>query len=91
MKRLTYITPFSLGSMFGYFYGAIGALVSLYTLIAYFFGAGPGKDSFWLTVILVIFSPLFYLLIGFIQGALIACLFNFAAKISGGIEVRIDD
>jgi hypothetical protein len=90
-KRITFIEPFSLGSVLGYFYGIVGILMSIYFFISSLFGAGPSKGNVTATILLVIFSPLVYALFGLIQGFVIAYLFNFCARKSGGIGIKIEE
>jgi hypothetical protein len=90
-KRIIFIDPFSLGSVLAYIYGVVGVLVSISILIAFFCGTGPGKGSVYFTLFLVVFAPAIYALVGLIQGIVIAYLFNFAAKRSGGIKVKFEE
>jgi hypothetical protein len=76
----------------------IGAIVALFSLFGAALGqmmsnsSGAGANSAISAVFglgAVIIFPIFYGLIGFVAGALIAALYNLAARFAGGIEIDL--
>lgn len=96
------IVPMSLGKMLGGLYAILGllggvffaiAVEGLRSLLMFFpadspFGMGEGSPV-GLVVVLVL--PLVYGVIGFVSGFLIACVYNWIARLFGGIELEFLD
>ena len=82
VKRLGALT---MGKMWGAIYGilglATGAFISLYWLLQ----RELISSSNWLMMLLGL--PIFYGVIGFAIGLIVATLYNWLAKLIGGIEV----
>ena len=82
VKRLGALT---MGKMWGAIYGilglATGAFISLYWLLQ----RELISSNNWLMMLLGL--PIFYAVIGFAIGLIVATLYNWLAKLIGGIEV----
>ena len=82
VKRVGTLT---MGRMWGAIYGILGlttgAFISLYWLLQRELISGNN----WLMMLLGL--PIFYAVIGFAIGLIVATLYNWLAKLIGGIEV----
>ncbi len=77
-----------IGLVLGLIYGGIILVVSLFGLgdlegASPFVGIGLGLG-------VVLLAPILYGLLGFIGGMLMAALYNFTARIIGGLELEIE-
>lgn len=72
-------------AMFGL---VVGAFLSLSTLVVLISG-GAAPDSSGVALASVVFMPAFYGVIGLILGLLGAALYNWTAKLVGGIEIDV--
>jgi len=89
MTKLKKIDVGSCAKVFGFIYLAIGALFGIiFTLITAL--AGGGHMAGFFGFFAVILMPIGYGLAGFIGGAIMAFLYNFASKYVGGITVEIE-
>ena len=92
---ITRIGPISLAKIAGVLYGGIGllagALISVWALAgaAAGHGSGPAFLPSFIGVGAVIALPIFYGGLGFIGTLIAAALFNFAARLVGGVEIDI--
>jgi hypothetical protein len=95
-QRLKHIAPLRFGIIFGLILGVAGLIMVPFILFAgglwattkepsllgipwLFFGAGA------------VFMPLIYAVAGFVFGVLLAMVYNFAARWTGGIEYYNED
>src|SRR3978361_2227556 len=94
-RRLTQIAPMRCCTIFGWILGVAGRIMVPFILFAggvwatkepsllgipwLFFGAGAG------------FMPLIYALAGFVFGVILAMVYNFVSRLTGGIEYYSDD
>ncbi len=86
----------SFGKVLGVLYALlgliVGGLLSLLSLAGAFAaqnrGQGVGALMFGAGAIIIV--PIFYGLIGFIGGIIVAALYNVVASIAGGIELELD-
>ncbi len=92
------IGPLSLAKICGVLYAAIGLLVSavmvvivLIGLIAGAMGRRAGLPAALGALVIIILAPVAYGVLGFLGGLLSAAIYNFVAKIFGGIELDLED
>lgn len=90
MKKITRISPKPLAKILGAIYAFIGiiggVLVGVISLVAS--ATGEAQGLFGLAAIILL--PLFYGVLGFVSGYVMALLYNLAAKKFGGIELDIE-
>jgi hypothetical protein len=93
-KRLTHIRPLDAAKISG----ALGALYSLFVTVIFFFSVGvgmvtgnyhmsPHTDVGPDALLVLIAVPV----VGFVYGAIAAVVFNFVAKVTGGVEFTVQD
>jgi len=94
---LTRIGPLSLARISGVLYAGFGllfsAIMALVTLAAIIGGAerfGAGMSTALGGVLFIVLAPVIYGSLGFVIGLISALLYNFLAKIFGGIELDFD-
>jgi hypothetical protein len=87
----------SLGKMLGVLYGAFGLLagvfVALFCILAAVIGPQQkaGAPSPLFGVAAIVLAPLFYGVFGFIGGIVSAALYNVAASVVGGVEIKVGE
>jgi hypothetical protein len=95
--KIRRIGVLSLGKMFAVIYGGLGLLVGLGlavfslvggALLANQQGANAGLPAAFTGIAAVIVLPILYGLAGFIGGIITAALFNFGARLTGGLEIE---
>ncbi len=88
----------SLGKVMGSIYAVlglvIGAIFSIVSLLGSVIGSIAAESGEPLLGILfgvgaIVIFPIFYGLIAFLMGMLIAAVYNFAARFTGGLEVEL--
>ena len=90
------IGVFSLAKMMGTLYATIGFFVGLIFALLSVVGAGfagSGSEGFFALMFgvgAVIILPVFYGVMSFIAGALIAALYNLIAGMAGGVELNLE-
>lgn len=95
------IGALSLAKVMGLIYGGLGLLFGLvfsfFALLGAAFGrafeGASGLEALFgalFGVGAVIFLPIFYGLMGFLAGLLVATLYNFAARVVGGLELEVE-
>ena len=84
MKKLTYIAPLCAGKVLGVLYGTIGLIIAP---ILFIIGIVAGKGGAGFALLL----PVLYFVGGFVGGVLIAALYNWTARWTGGFEVQLID
>jgi len=100
MTTVRSIRVLSLGKVMGTIYAGMGLLFGLIfsfvSLLGVAFGAalqeGTGFESMFgllFGVGAVILLPIFYGLMGFLGGLLMAALYNLAARVVGGLELEL--
>ncbi|MDI1319212.1 MAG: hypothetical protein PSW75_03330 [bacterium] len=99
--RLLQIPPIRFGIVLGLINGVVGMIVAPLFLItlgiaftAEQTGHAPGffpAVPWFLAGGLAVFTPVINLLGGFLAGVLIAMVYNFAARWTGGIEIVLDE
>ncbi len=100
MQRITQVGVLSAAKVYGIIAGTFGLLLGVFVSLFSLLGAGMammggGDRGGGLMGLLfgagaIVIMPLFYGVIGFVAGALQAFVFNYAARFTGGIEVRIE-
>jgi hypothetical protein len=88
------IGPSSCGKLMGGLYALLGLIIggifSLMSLIgATLGGSEQGAIALLFGVGAIIILPVFYGLLGFIGGVIMAALYNVVASIFGGIEIEV--
>ena len=81
----------SLSKIFAVIYGGFGILIGIIiacAIVARQQGAFPRVHPAIEAVAAVIIAPFAYALLGSILGVIAAVLFNFAAKVTGGLEIE---
>ncbi|MBB3204599.1 hypothetical protein FHS27_000363 [Rhodopirellula rubra] len=94
--RLKRLDPLSCGKMLGALYVFIGLLMSVFMIAITVLGvAGAGGNNIAAGlaggVIGAVFMPIFYGVIGFIGGLIMAFLYNLCASVIGGIEMQFEE
>jgi len=90
------IDPISCAKVNGVLYALLGLIMGLFFSLFSFVGAvfGAGSDAGMFGAIFglgaIILMPIFYGVLGFIGGAIIAWLYNKIATYMGGVEVEFD-
>jgi len=95
--RLNKVGVLSAGKVSGLLYALLGLIVGAIFALLSLVGAGAalgGEEGgaalgFLFGVGAIIFLPIFYGIMGFVGGMIMAALFNLVAGISGGLEVDI--
>ncbi|MCM2371738.1 DUF3566 domain-containing protein [Rhodopirellula sp. ICT_H3.1] len=94
--KLKRVDPLSCGKMLGALYVFIGLIMSVFMIVFTMIGvAGGGGNNLMAGlaggVIGAIFVPVFYGILGFIGGLIMALLYNLCASVIGGIEMQFED
>lgn len=94
--RLRHIAPLRFGLIFGFITGIAGLVMIPLALLSVGVWASMGKPSLlgipWLFFGAgAIFMPLIYAVAGFVFGVVLAMVYNFAVRWTGGIEFHSDD
>jgi hypothetical protein len=90
-KQLTSISPLRAGIVLAVLYGVIGLIFVPFILLASLFGARTGPTAAVSGVVLAICFPIFYAVLGFIGGIIMAAVYNLVAKWTGGLEFEVTD
>jgi hypothetical protein len=81
------------GVIAGFFGLVLGGLFSLFSLVGGAMGAMAGEQGAWAMLFgvgAIIIAPIFYGIIGFISGGLMAWIYNIAAGVMGGVELELE-
>lgn len=98
-RRLKSISPLSLGKILGLLFACLGLLFVpfflLFALIAPHLPHASGNPGvaglpFVFGVGLALMIPIFYGVLGFLQGVIGAAIYNLLARWIGGIEVEVE-
>lgn len=84
--HLKRIGVFSTGGMFAAIYGTFGFIGGIFISLIALLGTSLGGFVFGIGA--VIFLPIIYGIVGFLGGLLMALIYNWAAKLTGGIEME---
>jgi hypothetical protein len=87
IRRIKKFSPLQLGKISGIMYVIVSLIFVPFLLLAALFGSS--KDG-GISIVLVIFIPVIYGVMGFLTGVLGGFVYNMCAKIVGGIEVEIE-
>ena len=88
----------SLGKILGSIYGGLGLIFGVILAVVSLFGVGPvadggGPPQALLNIFVgggaVIALPLVYGIFGFIGGLIVGTIYNFVARIVGGLELEV--
>lgn len=100
MKRtLKRVAPLQFGKIIGLLYGLISLLFAPFVLLASIFGslmsehAQQGPPTVVLIgagLVLCAVIPIFYAAMGFVIGIIGAAIYNFLARMVGGIEFEVE-
>ena len=98
--QLKRVGPLSCAKVMGIVYAALGLIVGFFVSIAAVFGVALGSaagDEPGAALIGLLFGvgaiialPVFYGLLGFVCGAVVAALYNLVARLTGGIELELE-
>jgi hypothetical protein len=97
-RRLKYINPLSLGKILGILFGCLGLLFLPFFFLFIFLGPflrhAAGRPVNALPMIfgtgMALCLPIFYGVLGFLQGVIGAAIYNLLARWIGGIEVEVE-
>lgn len=94
MQTIKSVGVLSVGKIMGILHAAIGLLFTPFFLLFSALGALSGEATaagfgLAMAIVLTIFMPIFYGVIGFIGGVIMAFLYNLIAGRLGGIEVEL--
>ena len=99
-KCLTYIDPVQSGKVLAALYFGLSLIfVPFFLLMMYVASSIPSSEGHpnplqaitGIGVVGVIILPVFYTIIGFITGAVVALIYNAVAKFTGGLELTFED
>jgi hypothetical protein len=99
IKHIKRVGPLSLAKFLGCLYSFIGLIAGLiFTVLAVLvsaIGAAASESGLPLLGALfgvgaVIFLPIFYGILGFVGGLIVAALFNLVANMTGGLEIGLE-
>lgn len=103
MQKITGLGILSIGKFLGILYGMLGLIIGviyggilvLFSLLAA--GGSSGQQAGGIAafgvvggIAVVVGAPIFYGLVGFIGGLIMAIIANLALRLSGGIELQLD-
>lgn len=91
-KQLTYIAPLKAGIILGLLYAILGLILVPFFLIVALLGGKTGNSlpaAFGAGFAILL--PVFYGVVGFIGGIIMAALYNLVAKWTGGLEFEVRD
>jgi hypothetical protein len=92
-KRLRHVAPLQCGIVLATLYALVSLVFVPVVLVVAVFGnlwRGGARHSI-LNGIFVVLFPVFYGVIGFILGVIVAAVYNLAAKWTGGLEFETTD
>jgi hypothetical protein len=101
-RRIKRISPLSLGKILGILFACLGLLfVPFFLLFAFIAphlphaGSSAGPDMSHFPVLffgagMTLMLPIFYGILGFLQGVIGAAIYNLVARWIGGIEVEVE-
>jgi transmembrane protein DUF3566 len=96
-KRLTRISPLQLGIVHAVFYGLIMLVIftPIMVLVSIFAPHAANQQQpplfFGMGLVMAFIMPFIYAIFGFIFGVIAAAIYNFVARITGGIEFTVED
>ena len=94
MAKINRIDWLSAAKISSFIYTTIGLVLGAFVTLAALAGAelsqGQQSAPSWINKSAVIIFPIFYAGIGFAAGAVSALLFNFAAKVMGGLKINME-
>jgi hypothetical protein len=100
MARIRSIGLWSAFKLFGVLYGlaglVLGGIISLLSMLGFLGGVAAGMKDLpaFLPVLIgaasIVIFPLVYGMVGAIGGVLASLIYNLAASLSGGLEVRLE-
>jgi len=94
MVRLRSIGVLSCAKVFAVVQAAVGILVGLFFLLFGIVGAAiaPSRHKFGVVgvIVIAVFMPIFYAVLGFVMGAIWAFLYNLTANAIGGLELEFE-
>lgn len=79
-----------LGIMYAIFGLIAGLFISFFAIVAASVFPDAGFVGIFFGVGAVIALPIFYGILGFISGIIMAAMYNFVAKLTGGVEMEFD-
>lgn len=88
IKRIKHVAPLQLGIVLAVLYGIMSLIVVPFLLLASVFSQGANKSF---PILLIIFLPVIYAIVGFIGGVIAAAIYNLIAGWTGGIEMTLED
>jgi glycopeptide antibiotics resistance protein len=101
-RRIKRISPLSLGKILGILFACLGLLFVPFFLLFAFIAphlpharssAGPDMSHFPVLFFgagMTLLLPIFYGILGFLQGVIGAAIYNLLARWIGGIEVEVE-
>ena len=95
MVKITKVDPFSLAKILGILYAffglIIGILMSLFMVVpSSMMGSAGGFSGLLMGLGVIITVPVFYGIMGFISGIIMAIPYNIIANWIGGLEVEVE-
>ena len=97
-KRLKSVSPLKAGIVLGALYAVLVLVVVVLMIPLVLLGAFSASESAssgamgaGIGVGMLIFAPILYGVIGFIGGTISALIYNFIAKLTGGLEFTLED
>lgn len=93
LKSIQHIGPLSLANIIGLLYAVLGLIFGLFfaglTAISAIMDNKEQTGVAFVALIIIVFMPVFYGLMGYISGLFIGFIYNFIAAKVGGIKVDI--
>src|SRR5215469_10818403 len=94
MTKVRSIGVFSAAKINGLLYGILGLLLAPFVLLGPFFsmlgGDGAKRGGFGGAIFVAVLLPIFYGVIGFLFGAVLAFIYNAISHAIGGLEIELE-
>ena len=89
-KQLVHISPHKTGIVLGVLFGFLGLIYVPIIFLTAVFGATTGGESAVFAFVAFLL-PVFYAMVGYTGGFILAAVYNLVAKWTGGLEFEVRD
>lgn len=89
--ELKRVAPLRLGTILAILYGALGLIAAPVFLIAGLAGGMHDLGGLLVGVAGAVFVPIGYGLVGFLSGLVVAAIYNFVVRWTGGVQFEFTD
>lgn len=90
---ITKVNPISLGKIIAIIYGVLGLVFGFFAILFLLtlFVAPIATMEILSILMVLLLIPLMNVIIGFITGVIIALIFNFISRYTGGLELEMEE